>query len=180
MLLFCGARFTARASDRVARQRSGTTRFHTKITHLGYTRIYYTYYNTVTGPGLPLFPPPRNGGPAFFFALFTRLPRREILRSSHGPGSTPSSLLMYRRGTLGKVLHKNQIIPLGRITRLRRGRPRGLVPIETSTSLTRTPPRNYYGYRRRRLPGGLAPKVPLEPKAQLLNQKSPKEKAGAL
>ena len=34
------------------------------------------------GAGLASFPPPRNGGPAFFFALFTRLPRREILRSS--------------------------------------------------------------------------------------------------
>jgi len=68
---------------RAVRQRSGTTTFHTKITRFGYTRFWNPYYNTVTGPGLPLFPPPRNGGPAFFFALFTRVPRREILRTSY-------------------------------------------------------------------------------------------------
>src|SRR4028118_1387896 len=69
MLLFRGARFTGRASERAARRRSGTITFDTKVTHLGCTRVRNPYYNTVTGPGTPLFPPPRNGGPAFFLPL---------------------------------------------------------------------------------------------------------------
>src|SRR4028119_29573 len=92
MLLFRGARFIGRASERADRRRSGTTTFYTKVTLLGWTRVRNQYYNTVTGPGTPLSPPPRNGGPAFFLPLFTRLPRRAILRSWH-PASRMAPVL---------------------------------------------------------------------------------------
>src|SRR4028119_2500868 len=36
----------------------------------------------VTGPGTPLFPPPRNGGLAFFLPVFIVRPRRGVLRTS--------------------------------------------------------------------------------------------------
>jgi hypothetical protein len=38
-------------------------------------------------PGSPLFPPPRNGGPAFFLPLLTRARGRAILRTSPVSGS---------------------------------------------------------------------------------------------
>ncbi len=47
----------------------------------------------VTGPGTPLFPPPRNGGPAFFLPLCTRVPRRVVLRTSPRGGSPKSDML---------------------------------------------------------------------------------------
>ncbi len=72
MLLFCGARFTGRASARAARRRGGTTTFHTKhtrITHLGDTRPWNPYYNCRYGAGHATFPPSKERRPGLLPAL---------------------------------------------------------------------------------------------------------------
>src|SRR4028119_2081047 len=64
------------------------------------------------GPGMPLFPPPRNGGPAFFMPLFTRVRGRVILRTSPVGGSKKFATVPRRRPS-PKMVYSHDALALG-------------------------------------------------------------------
>ena len=87
------------------RQRSGTTTFETKITHLWYTRFWHLYYNPVTGPGMPLSPLQGTAArpssclysPECVEGAFCELRAEGVLRSSERRLSHASLLHLCRR-----------------------------------------------------------------------------------